>query len=325
MNLDKLKQILVDNKIFVSETIKNYICICPYCLDHPDPKKKGHLYISKSEDIPVGHCWFCNGAWPIPLIIKDLTGNKNLYREVISDEELKTSYKQIRTSTSKITEFKIPNIDENSFLEKKMYIRRRSGNKTKAEDVPNLVLDILNFFHINNLDIIGKGKILSDYEADMLSRSFVGFLGCNNSILYCRNIDSNSKFKFKKIPIQTNPLLLLDYWKIPMNNMGELVVMSEGNFDILGEYSFDSLGIKNRVKLYASGNTFSYGSLLKSICYNENLYKVDVIILSDDDKPAYYYKKFLQQNDHIIKTCKIYMNRAGKDFGVFPIIPTQIL
>jgi len=327
MDIDKLKHILIENKIYVSKNSKNIICKCPYCGDHPDPNKKGHLYVSINSSLPVAHCWFCNGAWSIPLLIKDLTGDKLLYKEVISDEELQSSYQKTKRYSAKkrTTIYKVPDISKDKFSEKKMYIRKRTGNKVTAEEVPNLILNLIEFIHMNNLDIIGEGKLISDWEADLLHRNFVFFLSANHSLLYCRSIDDNAKFKFKKIPLQSDPLLLLDYWKIPMCEYGNTIVLSEGNFDILSEYGFDSLGLKDNVRLFASGNTFSYGSLIKSVCYDESIYKADVIILSDTDKPGYWYKKMLRENSHIIKSCKIYMNKRGKDFGVFPPIPSQII
>ena len=326
MDLDKLKLILSENKIFVEDKTKNFICKCPYCGDHPDPRKQGHLYVSKNSEIPVAHCWFCTGAWPITKLIKDLTGDRNLYKEVITEEELNTSYQKGKQYSAKqrTVKYKVPELS-GDFSAKKMYIRSRTGNKLTAEEVPNLILNFTEFCHMNRLDIVGDGKIVSNQEMNLLQDQFVGFLGANNSILYCRNIDPNSKFKFRKIPLQTDGLLLLDYWKIDVDMTSSLIVMAEGNFDILSEYGFDSLNLKDKARIYVGGNTFAYSSLLKSVCFDEDLYRADVVILSDSDKPAYWYKKFLKENSHIIKTCKIYMNKNGKDFGVFPPRPSQIV
>jgi len=327
MDIEKLKQILIENKIFVSDKTKNFICVCPYCSDHPNPRKKGHLYVSKNSDMPVAHCWFCNGGWPIPKLISDLTGNKVLYKEVISDDELNGAQQKSKQYSEKkrTIEYKVTNISNDTFSEKKMYIRKRTGNKMTAEQVPNLILNFTEFFYKNNLDIVGEGKLISNYEMDLLQNKFIGFLGAHNTLLYCRNINDDATFKFKKIPLQTDGLFLLDYWKINCDANSNLVVLAEGNFDILSEYAFDSLGLKDKARMFVGGNTFAYSSLLKSVCYDESLYKVDVVILSDTDKPAHWYRKFLKDNSHIIRGCKIYMNKRGKDFGVFPPVPSQII
>jgi len=327
MDLERLKSILIENKIFVDDKPKNFVCICPYCSDHPNPRKKGHLYVSKNSNIPVSHCWFCNGAWPIPKLIKDLTGDRTLYKEVITDEELNGSYQKSKQYSSKkrTIEYKLPDIPEDTFASKKMYIRKRTGNKLTAEEVPNLVLNFTEFFYKNNLDVVGEGKLISNYEMDLIQNSFVGFLSAHNTLLYCRSIDDNANFKFKKIPLQSDGLLLLDYWKIDCDPNSKLVVLAEGNFDILSEYGFDSLRLKDKARVFVGGNTFAYSSLLKSVCYDECLYKADVVILSDSDKKAHWYRKFQKDNSHLIKGLKIYMNKRGKDFGIFPPMPSQIL
>jgi hypothetical protein len=268
---------------------------------------------------------------PVTKLIKDLTGDRNLYREVISDAELEGSYKKTKQYSAKkrTVEYKIPELTFESFTHKRMYMRKRTGNKVEIDKIPNLIFNISEFLAINKLDIIGENKTISNYEMDMLQNNFVGFLSEHHTLMYCRSIDENASFKFKKIPLQNDGLLMLDYWAIHnVNRDSNLVILSEGNFDILSEYGFDSLSLKERAKIFASGSTFSYSSLLKSVCFDEDIFKADVIILSDTDKPAKWYRKFLKDNGHIIKTCKIYMNRRGKDFGHyqnFPPLPSQIL
>jgi len=40
MNIDNLRKLIKDKKLWVKETTKNIICICPYCGDHKDDRKK---------------------------------------------------------------------------------------------------------------------------------------------------------------------------------------------------------------------------------------------------------------------------------------------
>ena len=92
----------------------------------------------------------------------------------------------------------------------------------------------------------------------------------------------------------------------------------------MGEYVSDSLKIKKDVRIYAAGNSFSYQSLLKSVCFDDNLFRCNVIILSDSDKAPYEYSKYKQENFHILNSTKIYYNSSGKDFGIFPQKPVEI-
>ena len=93
MNLENLKEILIQSKVLVKDKPKNFQCSCCYCGDHKDPKKRGHLYVSKNEKIPVCHCWYCGHSVPISKLISDLTGDKTKYQTVITDEELQQNQK----------------------------------------------------------------------------------------------------------------------------------------------------------------------------------------------------------------------------------------
>ena len=303
MNIEKLKQILIDNNIFVKDKPKNFLCKCPFCGDHKDSRKQGHLYVSKNEEIPVCHCWLCGKSVPIPKLIQDISGNKELSKEVITDEELKNcqnKQKKYATVKDRYSKLIVPKLETDSFVYKRRYVIERTNNQIELYDIPGLVLDIQGFLRINNLDIVGD--------------------------ISSGKIDKNAKFKFKKIILQKEALPFLEYYSIKVEDpTRNLVVLSEGNFNILGEHSTNSLNLRDRAKVYASGNTFSYGSLLKSVCYDHNLFKCDVVILGDDDKKEWAYTKFLKENSHIMNSCKVYINKAGKDFGVFPQTPVRLI
>ena len=72
MNIDNLRKLIKDKKLWVKETTKNIICICPYCGDHKDDRKKGHLYVSKNPEIPVVHCFIGGCAKGLVQFIEDI-------------------------------------------------------------------------------------------------------------------------------------------------------------------------------------------------------------------------------------------------------------
>jgi len=327
MDVDKLRDILKEHNLYKKDTTngKNIIAICPICSDHPDPRKKGHMYISTDPSIPLAHCFYSNCVLTISELVKKLTGSRNKANEVITREEEKSAKytsKKIRKHKDRTRTYKIPELHTDSFPYKRLYVRKRCRNRLTLEELPNLIVDFKSYISSNGLDIVGQGKILSDQEMDLLCQYHVGFLSRHHTTIYTRSFRDDLWLKFKKVALQDDNLHMLDYWSIPGGDpSSDTNVLSEGNFDIREEYVSDTLKIKDKVRLYASGNSFSYSSLLKSVCFDENLYKCNVVILSDNDKRPEWYRKFKTENSHVIQKIDIWANKSGKDFGSFPIRP----
>jgi len=132
--------------------------------------------------------------------------------------------------------------------------------------------------------------------------------------LILRNIDENSTFRYFKIKIQEFDFL--DYYKLygGLYNSSK-IVLSEGIFDLYDEQIFDRLDIKNSVKIYACSLSAKYLQLIKSIIFYEQIFKPEVIILSDRMKNLNMYKNMKKYNSHIISKLTVYFNRSGKDFN----------
>jgi hypothetical protein len=155
-----------------------------------------------------------------------------------------------------------------------------------------------------------------------LQTNFVGFLTERQSMVLFRNIDESSSFKFYKLGVQNTNFI--DYYRLTANNQNsKKIILSEGIFDIFTEYLFDILNLKRETKLYASVLSSKYSSLIKSIVYHEQIFRPDVVILSDSNIPLEEYKKLRYFNDHIINTLEVYYNKTGKDFNDTPITPVK--
>lgn len=315
-DVEGIKILLKEAKLYVDENDKNFICICPYCGDHPDPQKKGHFYVSKNEAIPVGHCWFCNSSFPITKIILDVTG-KNREDLVKLETDYKATAVRAVNSKNRFRKYQIPELDTMGFPVKTHYMRTRTFGQTDVSSTPNLIFDLRAFLEINNINPTDVGIL--EWEVGYLHDNFVIFLSHKNSLLYCRNVNNKGIYKFRKIPLQIDPLGLLDYWMIDNHHKeSKEVILTEGIFNSIGCKIFDSVEMNSSCRLYASGCTFSYIELLKSICFDFSIYRADVIILSDDDKKEYHYKKFIKECDPFINSLKIVYNQYGKDFGMSP-------
>ena len=77
------------------------------------------------------------------------------------------------------------------------------------------------------------------------------------------------------------------------------------------------------MKLYASVLSSKYLGLIQSIVYHKQLFRPDVVILSDRGISLEYYKKLKYFNQHIINTLSIYYNKTGKDFNTTPVTPEE--
>ena len=130
--------------------------------------------------------------------------------------------------------------------------------------------------------------------------------------------------KFYKMKIQQNNFL--DYYKLrghsPQSNK---IVLAEGIFDIFSEHIFDTLNIKDDVKLFASALSSKYLALIQSIIFHEQVFQPEVIILSDRGIERKYYKTMKHFNKHIIDKLTVYYNKAGKDFNDTPVVPIKFV
>jgi hypothetical protein len=325
MDVDKLRQFLYDKKCLLNENSTDFICRdIFFCGDHPDKQKQGHLYVSKVVEYPFVHCFFCNVRMVITDFINSVTGNKIISETIITKDELNTIQNNPnKKSRRDLRKFIIPELDLNNFKNKTEYVKTRTDNKLQIEQIPNLIFDFNKFINDNNIQLDDKDKKC----IEELQYRFIGFLSNNHTKLFCRCIDSQFWMKFRKVNLQAMPYNLLDYYSIPGGSpiLSDTIVLTEGTFNILGEYAYDSLGIRDKVKVYAAGQSFSYSALLKSICFFESVFKVNIIILSDDDKKEYDYKYFIKNNEHVINTIKFFYNKnPGGDFGSFPIVPYEV-
>lgn len=316
IDVDGIREVLKKTNIYVKENDKNFIAICPYCGDHQNPAKKGHLYISKSEMIPTAHCWYCQGAWPVKKLLFDLTGDK--CDNLLTIDPIPSSSNDNTQKSNKLRTVKyiIPELNTFDFPGKTLYIKKRTNNSLDIQKIPNLIFDIKEFFRINNLDISQK---LYSWEIDMIQSSSVAFLSYHNTTLYCRDTNVRSLYPFRKIVLQDDPLKMLDYYCYDTGHQNSnSIVLSEGIFDCLGCIACDSINMNNSARVYAAGCTFAYPELLKSVAFDFSLYQTNITVLSDSDKKQYHYKKFIDECFYLYNNLNIVYNQYGKDFGNFP-------
>ncbi len=296
---------------------RNIITACPWCdINKPD-RGKNHLWISVES--PMFHCFRagCDKSGSTWSLIRSLSGQEgDLF---IDKEKIQATIKQKVNFTRNVVKSKdieLPDLNIDLFKLKYMYLKNRlKYNDISMSLIKGLIFDSNRFIEMNNITIDPRLARVKDY----LHSNFIGFLSENKSVAVFRNIDPKASFRYFKLNIQ--PTKFLDYYKLKGYNINSNnIVLSEGIFDIFGEYIFDSLEIKKDCYMYASGLSTSYPALIKSICYHEQIFQPNIHILSDSNVGLKYYRNIKKYNSHLINTLTIYYNRMGHDFNDTPLI-----
>ena len=315
---DSFKKYLEDNLGPVRETSKNLIVPCPFC-EYGKDKDHYHLYISL--EVPIFHCFHggCEVGGLLGKLMRKIAGhdNSDTFVDKSKAKELKTQ--KVFTETTGI-KVRLPKIRSGGFPLKELYIRKR----LKFANIPmgrirGLVFDVHEFINMNNIQVDQTLFRLRDY----LHNNFVGFLTDHGSTVMFRNIDSSQSMKFFKLKVQWQNFL--DYYKLPGNSINSSkIVLAEGIFDIFSEHIYNNLNIKQDIKLYASALSSKFIALIQSIVFHEQIFRPDVVILSDRGIDKNYYSKMKYYNKHIINSLSVYYNKTGKDFNDTPVTPVRV-
>ncbi len=323
MNKEILKNILVEKGIYKKETAggRNFQCRCPICGDHPDDRKANHLYVATDKN--MFHCFLNGCSGQTTRLLKQL-GSISKIKEIFTKEELKVrpthaaGIVKKKDLARKLKKFELPEITPGEYLAKRNYLKGRTDFQVEPENIPGLVLDIQGFVRENNIQVDS-----SLFDVNFIHENFIGILLQHQTILMCRCINPNIPMKFVKLPLQEDVLELSDYYMLYGNNKdSNKIVLAEGNFSLLGEYYYNTLGLKDSVNMYVATQSFdSAPSVLKSLCMDFQIFNFEVMFLSDADKQIYHYIKFLDRTEHVLKSLNIYYNKGKSDFGKFPIVP----
>jgi hypothetical protein len=279
------------------------------------------MYIS--TEAPIFHCFHasCEKSGTIRKLIRKIHGTdiSDAFVDKSKIEDLKHK-KNILRKASKKTDYLLPEIREGEFRNKEFYLRKRlKFANVNLREVKGLIFDFFKFVDMNNLPVEGNLYRLLDY----LQTNFIGFLTEHRTFAACRNVDSTHSMSFHKL-ILNRSFGWYDYYQLKgQNRNSNTIVLAEGIFDIFAEQIYDSLNIDRNVRLYASAFSSRYSSLIHSIVYHEQLFRPDVIVLSDSDVSKKKYEELAYFNKHVINSLKLYYNKAGKDFNIMPATPVK--
>ena len=301
-------------------TNKNIITKCPWC-EYGQEKDHYHLYIGL--DAPIFHCFHggCEKSGVLSKLMKKIAGHD--VSDAFIDKEKVKEYEKLKNvfveKDEKLKGIKVPPLNSRVFTAKEFYLQKRlKFYNIGSENIKGLIYDVHEFININNIPVDESLFRLRDY----LHNNFIGFLTEYNTSVMFRNIDDSHTMRFYKLKIQNSNFL--DFYRLPGGNYNSSkIVLAEGIFDIFTSSIYDFINIKRDVRLYASVLSSKYLGLIQSIVYHEQLFRPDVIILSDRGIKLEYYKKLKYFNQHIINTLSVYYNKSGKDFNETPITPEE--
>jgi hypothetical protein len=320
---DNFINYLKDNLGNVKIRSKNIVIPCPFCEYNID-KKHYHLYISL--EAPIFNCFHAGcpqKSGNLKTLIKKIEGkdisNKFIDQEIL--ENFKNKRKVFLNEENKNKKIIIPKINIDTFPYKEMYIKKRlKFTNIPSNMIKGLIYDVDQFIEINNIPVDETLFKLRNY----LHSNFIGFLTEHQTTIMFRNIDHTATMKFFKLKINNG--YFLDYYKLSGYNINSnKIVLAEGIFDIYSEYIFDYLNLKNEIYLYASALSSKYLALIQSIIFHHQLFKPEIIILSDLGIPIEIYKKMKKYNRHIINKLSIYYNKRGKDFNECYVEPVKYI
>jgi len=307
----------------VSVNNRNIICKCPWC-DYGRNTSKNHLWIS--IETPIFNCFRagCPGrSGSLKKLFKKINGSNNSKEYIDRDLLNKNHNIFIRSKTlhSIKNNIKIPILYPDQFASKKLYLNKRfKFSNINLNTINGLVFDFYEFLNQNDIKLNSKIERLKDY----FHNNFIGFLTENRNIMIMRNIDPKSNFRYFKLQLRKSEFI--DYYKINGSNRNSNhVVLSEGIFDIFPLQLFDLMGMNKNTKLYSSVLSSKFSALIKSIAFHEDIYQMDISILSDRNVDLNYYKKIKKYNDYLINKFTIYYNKNGKDFNDTPLSPIKII
>ncbi len=316
---DYLKNKLGD---YLKITSKNIIVACPWC-EYQKEKDHYHMYISL--EAPIFHCFHasCEESGTLRKFLRRLEGHdiSETFVDKKQFEEISRKKKIFVDREEGKIKISTPKLNKERFVEKEFYIKKRlKFASIPTSRIKGLIYDVDKFIEMNSIPVDETLFRLRDY----LHNNFIGFLTEHNSTVIFRNVDHKHTMSFYKLKVQQSNFV--DYYKLPGNSpQSNKIVLAEGIFDIFSEHIFDSINIKNDVKLYASALSSKYLSLIHSIIFHEQVFQPEVIILSDRGIERKYYKKIKYFNKHIIDKMTVYYNKEGKDFNETPVVPIKFV
>lgn len=308
IRLENLKEKLKEITGIAYFNNNELITLCPICEKqrfHTN-RNHGHLYINKIN--PIFHCYRCNFKGIIYKVFNEFKLDINEYidsENLIYKKDFANVDKFINKEFNNNIKFEELDINDEKYKIKLNYLKNRIPDFEYNE---NIILDIEKFINYNNIKID-----IEDSFRKYLYNNFVGFLGSRKSLLICRNIDSESFFRYYKIKLKD--IFFKDIYSIEINKDSNKIALCEGVFDL--HNILKNKELYNLIKDFRCISTALNNDYLRSFISTLDYYKIvfsdDVFIFSDKDVLEYRYMNLYFNNS--CNRLTLFYNESEKDFG----------
>lgn len=295
-------------------------------------------------------------------VVTELTSSVYQVRNLFHHKDVSVYARKIFLEKNKLN-LKINIPQSEIYEKKKRYLRNRIGPDTIVENIPNLVLNIAGFFYDNHIELTDYDRdLLPYYEKEcigfvgnrglvLILRSFEGqyhkislVKKPSSTVTAADTLCGEREHQGGRVPVfyykdfygvyinSPNESSLVSSGDVSNSSVGcglhngsvNKVLLTEGVFDLLVglKHLSDSSVVKECCFAAAALGSY-YSETLFSVLDYIRLSYVDLVILSDRDKPldSIEYKKL--KESPFVRTLEIYYNKVGHDFGDYPIIPSR--
>jgi len=293
-----MKDQLTKYLTFIEETQTHWVFRCPFCGDSKTPTH-GHLGVSKTA--PVFRCVRCGEGGHLRILLDFIEA-----KDVVIPEFLDAGSKCKRLARKHTPFFKLKDPIE-PYVE--TYLKKRLN---WDGDIP----EELNVISVSDAHAIIKRSPYYQNNTPLEAQT-VNFLSLDKRMIIARSIKKDGFFRYWNYPLVNGRDCygVNNTRKMTKYRKHKTIVIAEGIFDIINQYLHRFVDTPDDA-VYLAALNMAYSETFKKARGLALTYKPNVVLLADDGvDDAFYMNKFQNKYNSI----RIYRNKAGKDFGDFPV------
>ena len=309
-------------------------CKCPIC-DANTSKKHGHFHIYLNDNQPIFYSCFRASCGVKGVLNRKMAMQLGLTNPAFLKVIQNSFNSNIMIDSSKNFRYKgLSNIDLGELDDVTCdYFKMRTGRVlTKDLQKRFRICCSINEFVRNNsnqekLDFESLEYL--QYKENVLNKKYIYFFNDTYTMLYGRQINGDEKIKLSIIK-SSNPLLRHSFFmfrgdgsrKFSEGDSEDTLFLAEGIFDIINAY-FHVYKDYSGIFMASTAFTSTYNCIT---VVSKEIYKPDIVILSDDDVHINIYTRSILRrlNKKRLGDMYVVYNKEGKDLGEYQKKPFKL-